>query len=51
MLSGVLTPTSGELTVLGKEPSKNRKEHAKNIGVLLWTKNTVMVGLTIKGFF
>ncbi len=51
MLSGVLTPTSGELTVLGKEPSKNRKRTREEYRSTLWTKNTVMVGLTIKGFF
>ncbi|WP_341279698.1 ATP-binding cassette domain-containing protein [Paenibacillus sp. FSL H8-0537] len=34
MLSGVLRPTSGELSVLGMSPTKNRKEYAKHIGVL-----------------
>ncbi|MCU5480535.1 ABC-2 type transport system ATP-binding protein [Bacillus sp. TE9106W] len=34
MLSGVLTPTSGEVRVMGLNPFKQRKKHAYNIGVL-----------------
>ncbi|MBO8162796.1 MAG: ATP-binding cassette domain-containing protein [Brevibacillus sp.] len=34
MLSGVLTPTSGQIRVLGLDPVKDRKKHAQNIGVL-----------------
>ncbi|KQX46931.1 MULTISPECIES: ATP-binding cassette domain-containing protein [unclassified Paenibacillus] len=34
MLSGVLTPTSGTVQVLGLEPFKNRKQNAKAIGVV-----------------
>lgn len=34
MLSGVLTPTSGQIRVLGLDPVKERKKHARNIGVL-----------------
>ncbi|UFJ42477.1 ATP-binding cassette domain-containing protein [Brevibacillus humidisoli] len=34
MLSGVLTPTSGEIRALGLDPVKDRKKHAQNIGVL-----------------
>ncbi|KIQ78196.1 ABC transporter ATP-binding protein [Bacillus sp. L_1B0_8] len=51
MLSGVLTPTSGELTVLGKEPSKNRKEHAKNIGVLYGQRTQLWWDLPLKDSF
>jgi len=34
MLSGILVPTSGKILINGKEPYKNRKSHAKNIGVV-----------------
>lgn len=34
MLSGILTPTAGQVKVLGIDPFKNRKSHAYNIGVL-----------------
>lgn len=34
MLSGILTPTSGEIYINGKEPYKNRKEVVKNLGVV-----------------
>jgi len=34
MLSGILTPTSGSIIVDGKIPYKDRKENAKNIGVV-----------------
>ncbi|MGE7217407.1 ABC transporter ATP-binding protein [Priestia koreensis] len=34
MLSGVLTPTDGEITVLGMSPTKQRKAYAQKIGVL-----------------
>ncbi|AJY75059.1 ABC transporter ATP-binding protein [Paenibacillus beijingensis] len=34
MLSGVLVPTSGTVHVNGMEPHKNRKQHARHIGVV-----------------
>jgi ABC-2 type transport system ATP-binding protein len=34
MLTGILTPTSGEIVVDGLIPYKNRKENGKNIGVV-----------------
>jgi len=34
MLTGILTPTSGEVIVNGLIPYKNRKENGKNIGVV-----------------
>lgn len=34
MLCGLLAPSAGELRVFGKEPHKNRKDIAKNIGVV-----------------
>src|SRR5580698_1478111 len=34
MLTGILVPTSGEITVAGLVPWKQRKENARNIGVV-----------------
>lgn len=34
MLSGILVPTEGTVKVLNLEPYKNRKHHARNIGVV-----------------
>jgi ABC-2 type transport system ATP-binding protein len=34
MLSGILTPTSGSIEVLGLNPSTQRKAHVRNIGVV-----------------
>jgi len=34
MLSGILTPTSGQIFINGKEPYKNRKEVVKDLGVV-----------------
>lgn len=39
MLSGVLTPTSGEVTVDGIEPIKNRIRNNKNIGVVFGNRS------------
>ncbi len=34
MLSGILTPTSGEIVIDGLSPQKNRKQVVKNLGVV-----------------
>ena len=34
MMTGILKPTSGECRINGIDPSKKRKENAKNIGVV-----------------
>ncbi|MGI6275472.1 MAG: ATP-binding cassette domain-containing protein, partial [Acutalibacteraceae bacterium] len=34
MMCGILTPTSGELTVNGLVPYKNRQKNARQIGVI-----------------
>jgi ABC-2 type transport system ATP-binding protein len=34
MLSGILTPTSGEILINGLSPQKNRKQVVKNLGVV-----------------
>ncbi|MBK5367362.1 ATP-binding cassette domain-containing protein [Bacillus sp. TH50] len=51
MLSGVLTPTSGELKVLGREPGKYRKENAKDIGVLYGQRTQLWWDLKLKDSF
>jgi ABC-2 type transport system ATP-binding protein len=38
MLTGILVPTSGEVKVAGRVPYLERKEHAKNIGVVFGQK-------------
>jgi len=39
MLTGILYPSSGKVIVNNKEPYKNRKENASNIGVVLGSKS------------
>lgn len=34
IMSGILTPTSGECTIMGQTPWKDRKSYVKNIGVV-----------------
>ncbi|MBS6195230.1 MAG: ATP-binding cassette domain-containing protein [Clostridiales bacterium] len=41
MLSGILVPTSGEVKVHGLVPSKDRKEHLRNIGVVFGQKTSL----------
>ena len=42
ILSGILVPTSGSCTVLGKTPWNNRIEHVKNIGVVFGQRSQLM---------
>ncbi|MDT3498623.1 ATP-binding cassette domain-containing protein, partial [Bacillus toyonensis] len=51
MLSGVLTPTSGDLKVLGREPGKYRKENAKDIGVLYGQRTQLWWDLKLNDSF
>ena len=39
IMSGILTPTSGECSIMGHTPWKDRKKYVKNIGVVFF--NTV----------
>ena len=34
IMSGILTPTSGECSIMGQTPWKDRKKYVKNIGVV-----------------
>ncbi|MDO5445894.1 MAG: ATP-binding cassette domain-containing protein [Eubacteriales bacterium] len=41
MLSGILMPTSGSVSVNGLDPCRNRKENARNIGVVFGQKTSL----------
>ena len=41
MLSGILSPTSGEVRINGLDPCRQRREHAKNIGVVFGQKTSL----------
>lgn len=51
MLSGVLVPTSGSVRVMGLEPHKQRKEHAKHIGVVFGQRTQLWWDLPLKDSF
>lgn len=41
MLSGILTPTAGDIRVDGLVPHQQRREHARNIGVVFGQKTSL----------
>lgn len=47
MLVGILNPTGGSVTVLGKEPYKYRKENAEHIGVVFGQKSQLWWDLPV----
>lgn len=47
MMCGILTPTSGELTVSGLVPYKNRQKNARQIGVIFGQKSQLWWDLPI----
>ena len=44
MLTGILTPTSGEIIVNGMNPQREREKFTRTIGVVFWTTVTALVG-------
>ena len=42
IMSGILVPTSGTCTILGRTPWDNRIEHVKNIGVVFGQRSQLM---------
>jgi len=48
MLSGILTPTNGSITVKGIKPYENRKENAYSIGVVFGQRTQLHWDLPIK---
>lgn len=51
MLSGILIPTSGEITVNGIIPYKNRKENSKHIGVVFGQRSQLYWDLPVLDTF
>lgn len=51
MMTGILTPTGGECLVDGINPSKNRKENAKNIGVVFGQRTQLWWDLPLSESF
>ena len=44
MLTGILTPTSGEIVVNGMNPHREREKFTRTIGVSIWTAVAALVG-------
>jgi len=51
MLTGILVPTSGELRVAGLEPSRQRTELARRIGVVFGQRTTLWWDLPLRDSF
>lgn len=51
MMTGILTPTGGECLVNGLNPSQNRKENAKNIGVVFGQRTQLWWDLPLSESF
>ena len=51
MLSGILTPTSGKVTVLGKEPYFQRKENGMHIGIVFGQRSQLFWDLPVLDAF
>ena len=48
MLCGILAPTSGSVSVLGKDPFTNRKKNAFHIGVLFGQRSQLWWDLPVR---
>ncbi|WP_038276266.1 ABC transporter ATP-binding protein [Ruminiclostridium papyrosolvens] len=51
MLSGILAPTSGNITVMGNDPFKKRKQNAYHIGVVFGQRSQLWWDLPISDTF
>ena len=51
IMSGILVPTSGNCTILGQVPWKNRIEHVKNIGVVFGQRSQLMWDIPVMDSF
>jgi len=51
MLSGILTPTSGKVTILGREPYHERKENGMDIGVVFGQRSQLFWDLPVMDAF
>lgn len=48
MLTGILTPSSGEIDILGFDPQKNRYKYTYNIGVVMGQKSLLFPNIAVK---
>ena len=48
MLTGILTPTSGECLIYGKDPSKDRKNYVREIGVVFGQRTQLWWDLALR---
>jgi ABC-2 type transport system ATP-binding protein len=51
MLTGILTPTSGRVSVAGVDPSRSRKANARNIGVVFGQRSQLWWDLPLRESF
>lgn len=51
MLTGILTPTSGEVAINGVNPSKDRKNNARQIGVVFGQRSQLWMDLPVEESF
>lgn len=51
IMSGILTPTSGECNIMGFTPWKNRKQYVKNIGVVFGQRSQLWWDVPIMDSF
>jgi len=51
MLTGILTPTSGEIRVFGKDPAKNRQSNASKMGVVFGQRSQLLWDLPVRDTF
>lgn len=51
MLSGILVPSSGKVTVMGREPYHNRKENGMDIGVVFGQRSQLFWDLPVMDAF
>jgi len=51
MLTGILTPTSGEVRVFGNDPCKNRKKNALKMGVVFGQRSQLLWDLPVRDTF
>lgn len=51
MMTGIIVPSAGEISVLGNIPYKNRKDNAKNIGVLFGQRSQLWWDLPVSDTF
>lgn len=51
MMTGILQPTAGTVSVMGKDPCKNRKENARNIGAVFGQRSQLWWDLPVRDSF